>query len=103
MQILEYKLHMTREGMTCPPWIIRGGQYHNPDNYTFVGVAENPNKFYIPDTVTVLTLAELKTRVLAIHAKHPITQISLDDKSIQQLTNDEVEASVDEWWEGVSQ
>lgn len=100
MQILEYKLHATSEGMTCPHWVMDGGYFHNPDNYTLVGVAESPNEFYIPDTVTVLNLAELKTRQLTIHAKHPITRI-LEDGSVDTLTNDEVEASVDNWWEGV--
>ena len=102
MQILEYKLHQTSKGMTCPPWVRDGGYFHNPDDYTLVGVAESPNEFYIPDTVTVFTVAELKTRNLAIHTKHPITKIS-EDGSVKELTNDEVEASVDAWWEGVSQ
>jgi hypothetical protein len=102
MQILEYKLHQTSEGMTCPPWVMNGGYFHNPDNYTFIGVAESPNEFHIPDTVTVLTVAETKTRLLAIHGNHPITKIS-EDGSVQELTNDEIEASVNAWWEGVNQ
>ena len=48
----------------------------------------------IPDTVTKLTLAELKTRQLAIHAKYPMR----DHNEDKEMSNDEVEASVDAWW-----
>ena len=100
MQILEYKLHASSKGMTCPPWIKEGGYWNNPDDYTFVGVAESSNEFYIPDTVTVLTLAELKTRQLAIHAKYPMQKTGESNQMID-MTNAEVEASVDDWWANV--
>lgn len=96
MQILEYKLHQTSKGMTCPPWVRDGGYFHNPDDYTFIGLAQSPNEFYIPDTVTVLTLSELKTRQLAIHAKYPQKHPHPDGG--EEMTNSEVEASVDDWW-----
>jgi len=99
MQILEYKLHATDKSMKCPSFIKDGGYWGNPDDHTYVGVAPTNNEFYIPDTVTVLTLAELKTRQLAIHAKYPMREPTAED----DMTNDEVEASVDTWWEGVSQ
>ena len=97
MQILEYKLHASANGMLCPPWIKDGGYWGNPDDYTLVGVAVDPNEFYIPDTVTRLTLAELKTRQLAIHAKYPMREPNADD----DMSNDEVETAIDNWWEMV--
>jgi len=97
MQILEYKLHASSEGMKTPPWISKGGYWDNPDDYTFVGVAPDLNKFYIPDTVTKLTVAELKTRQLAIHAKYPMRKPHADD----DMTNSEVETMIDNWWETV--
>jgi len=97
MQILEYKLHASAKGMLCPPWIKDGGYWNNPDDYTLVGIASDPNEYYIPDTVTKLTLAELKTRQLAIHAKYPMRELDADD----DMTNAEVETAVDNWWEMV--
>jgi len=97
MQILEYKLHASANGMFCPPWIKDGGYWNNPDDYTLVGVASDPNEYYIPDTVTKLTVAELKTRQLAIHAKYPMREPHADD----DMTNAEVETAVDNWWEMV--
>ena len=98
MQILEYKLHAgVNTGMICPPFIENGGYWKNPDDFTYVGVSPDSNEYYIPDTVTVLTLAELKTRQLSIHAKYPMREPDADD----DMTNAEVEASVDAWWEGV--
>ena len=95
MQILEYKLHAgVNTGMICPPFIENGGYWKNPDDFTFVGVAPDSNEYYIPDTVTKLTLAELKTRQLAIHAKYPMR----DHNEDKEMSNDEVEASVDAWW-----
>lgn len=97
MQILEYKLHASANGMICPPFIENGGYWSNPDDYTLIGVASDPNEYYIPDTVTKLTLAELKTRTLAIHAKYPMRGPNEDD----DMTNAEVETMIDNWWEKV--
>ncbi len=97
MQILEYKLHASTSGMLCPPFIENGGYWNNPDDYTLIGVSPDPNEYYIPDTVTKLTLAELKTRQLAIHAKYPMREPMADE----DMTNAEVETAVDNWWEMV--
>ena len=83
--------------MFCPPWIKDGGYWNNPDDYTLVGVASDPNEYYIPDTVTKLTLAELQTRQLAIHAKYPMREPLADE----DMTNAEVETMIDNWWEKV--
>ena len=94
MQILEYKLHASSEGMKTPPWIVDGGYWGNPDDYTLVGVAPDPNEFHIPDTVTKLTVEELKTRQLSIHAKYPMREPHAE----QAMTNSEVETAIDNWW-----
>jgi hypothetical protein len=98
MKILEYKLHPSEQGMKCPDFIDNGGYWQNPDDFTLVGTVPDGVEFYIPDTVTSLTLAELKTRQLAIHAKYPT--VNLDD---EEMTNAEVETEIDNWWEGVNQ
>lgn len=98
MQILEYKLHAgVNTGMICPPFIDNGGYWRNPDDFTYIGVSPDSNEYYIPDTVTKLTLAELKTRQLAIHAKYPMRDLTED----KDMTNDEVETAIDNWWTGV--
>tara|TARA_R110001592_G_scaffold57651_1_gene175242 strand:- start:40 stop:348 length:309 start_codon:yes stop_codon:yes gene_type:complete len=102
MQILEYKLHAgSGDGMSCPTFIQEGGYWANPDNYTFIGVSPDPNEFHIPDTVTSLTLAELKTRQLAIHAKYPMR--NPDPQISGNLTNAEVETEIDNWWAEVAE
>ena len=98
MQILEYKLHAgVNTGMICPPFIDNGGYWRNPDDFTYIGVSPDSNEYYIPDTVTKLTLAELKTRQLAINAKYPMSDLTED----KDMTNDEVETAIDNWWTGV--
>ena len=98
MQILEYKLHAgINTGMICPPFIDDGGYWRNPDDFTYVGVAPDSNEYYIPATVTKLTLAELKTRQLAIHAKYPMR----DPIENKDMSNSEVETAIDNWWTGV--
>ena len=47
-------------------------------------------------TVDYKTLAEAKTRQLAIHAKYPM-QKQNDDMTMEDMTDAEVEASMDEW------
>ena len=98
MQIVEYKLHASNSGMRCPDFIGDGGHWKNPDDFTLIGTIKSGIEYYIPDTVVELTLAELKTRQLAIHAKYPM--INLDD---EEMTNAEVETEIDNWWEGVNQ
>ena len=98
MQILEYKLHAgVNTGMICPPFIDNGGYWRNPDDFTYIGVSPDSNEYYIPDSVSKLTLAELKTRQLAIHAKYPMRDLTED----KDMTNDEVETAIDNWWTGV--
>ena len=97
MQILEYKLHASANGMLCPPFIENGGYWSNPDDYTLIGVAPDPNEYYIPDTVTKLPLAEVKTRQLAIHAKYQMRSHPED----KHMTNSELETMIDNWWTGV--
>ena len=101
MQIFEYKLHSSQHGMRCPDFIDNGGYWQNPDDFTLVGTVPDGVEFYIPDTVTSLTLAELKTRQLAIHAKYPMR--NPDPLISGNLTNAEVETEIDNWWERVNQ
>jgi hypothetical protein len=46
--------------------------------------------------LTELTVAELKTRQVAIHAKYPMQKMN-DDMEMEDMTDAEVEAQIDAW------
>ena len=98
MKIVEYKLHgnPNGKGMVTPRFIQNGGYYHNPDDYTMLGFVDDPAEYWMPDTVDYKTLAEAKTRQLAIHAKYPM-QKQNDDNEMEDMTDAEVETAMDEW------
>jgi hypothetical protein len=99
MRIVEYKLHAQNDGTTInPSWVENGGHYYNPDNYTYISANKDLSEFYVPDSVVLYDTPELKTRQLAIHAKYPMYKMTSTSPSTRQLmTNEEVEAHVDEW------
>lgn len=98
MKIAEYKLHgnPNGKGMITPGFIQNGGYYRNPDDHTMLGFVDDPAEYYLPDTLVYLTLAEAKARQLAIHAKYPM-QKQNDDMVMEDMTNEDVEASMDAW------
>lgn len=88
--IIEYKLHMGPGGMFCPNWVLDGGYFFNPDDFSLVGTTLNDDvrEFYLPDSVVQLTRATLKERQLGINALHPTTP---------PTPNAVIEAQVDAW------
>ena len=88
--IIEYKLHMGPGGMFCPNWVLDGGYFPNPDDFSLVGTTLNDDvrEFYLPDSVVVLTRATLKERPRGINALHPTTP---------PTPNAVIEAQVDAW------
>lgn len=97
MRIVEYKLHAQNDGTTVnPSWVENGGHYYNPDNYTYISANKDLSEFYVPDSVVLYDVPELKTRVLAIHAKYPMHK-KISTSAMQVMTDAEVEAHVDEW------
>jgi len=97
--ILEYKLHMTAGGMMAPPWIEDGGYWSKSDR-TMIGWSpdEADREYYIPDTVTELTAAQLETRVLAMHSDNAFTKPNSDpSKDDVEMTTDEVKKMVSDW------
>ena len=98
MKIVEYKLHgnPAGKGMITPGFIHNGGYYSNPDDHTMLGCVDDPAEYWIPDTVDYKTLAEAKTRQLAIHAKYPMKKMNAD-REMEDMTDAEVELQMDEW------
>ena len=105
MRILEYKLHapMNGEGMSTPSFITNGGYFYNRTDHTIIAGEPDVTEYYIPDSVTVYTVAELKARQLAMHAETPFTkwttEFEYESAPTEPLTNAEVELSVDSWVE----
>ena len=95
MTIIEYKLHpIPRGGMKIPDFVTDGGYWGNPDDFTLIGTVPDGVEYYVPDTVTTYTLAELQARQRAIHAKYPM-KVGLPDSD--DMTNDEVDAAIKAW------
>ena len=95
MTIIEYKLHpIPRGGMKIPDFVTDGGYWGNPDDHTLIGTVPDGVEYYVPDTVTTYTLAELQARQRAIHAKYPM-KVGLPDSD--DMTDDEVNAAVKAW------
>lgn len=99
--ILEYKMHMTAGGMRNPEWVEDGGYYPKSDN-TKIGWSpdEADREYYIPDTVTELTAAQLETRVLALHSANAFQKDNPDSDdpgATVDMTTDEVKAEVAAW------
>ena len=98
MQILEYKLHAPANGhgMSTPTFITNGGQFYNNADHTMIAAEPDTTEYYIPDSVTVYTVAELKTRMLTMHGVEALQKMA-DDGSMEDMTDAEVETMVDDW------
>ena len=96
---LEYKLHapMNGHGMSTPTFITNGGHWHNDDKMISVEPDTEP-EYYVPETVKVFTVAELKARQVAAHAVTPYMKMDEMGKPTENAMSDaEVETMVDEW------
>ena len=92
--IIEYKLHpIPQGGMKIPDFVTDGGHWQNPDDFTLIGTVPDGAEYYVPDTLTILTLEELQARQRAIHAKYPMTKGTEGDN----MTDDEVNAVIKAW------
>ena len=96
MTIIEYKLHpLPNGGMKIPDFVTDGGYWGNPDDFTLIGTVPDGAEYYVPDTVTTHTLAELQTRQRAIHAKYPMKVDATPDSD--NMTNEQVDAAIKAW------
>ena len=99
MQILEYKLHapMNGHGMSTPSFITNGGQFYNSADHTMIAAEPDTTEYYIPDSITVYTVAELKTRMLTMHAASTFQKMgNTPGEAGEDMTDAEVEAMVDD-------
>jgi len=94
MIIIEYKMNISPDGtLVHPGWVHSAGWFFNPVDNTYIGTAleEQDRNYYIPDTVTELTLDEVKERVKAFP--------KVEDTGGNTKTDEDLEAEVDAWWE----
>ena len=106
MPIIEYKRHAVNSqiDLQVPAWGTEGGHWKSPIDKTYIGwvPAETDREYYIPDSVTILTKAELNTRLLAIHANTKYQKLAdpADPSSAQQdMTNADVTAMSNNWYD----
>ena len=92
--ILEYMLIRELDRKRVPSWVEDGGYFMDPDNNTLIGWSPDlaNRDYYVPDSVTELTRAELKTRVRGINANYPMT-----DQDGNELSDSAIDAIVDAW------
>ena len=96
MTIIEYKLHpISRGGMKIPEFVTDGGYWQNPDDFTLIGTVPSGVEYYVPDTITTYTLAELQARQRAIHAKYPMKVNG--ERDADDMTDDQVNAMIEAW------
>ena len=96
MTIIEYKLHPIKpRGMKIPDFVTDGGYWSNPDDFTLIGSVPSGVEYYVPDTVTTYTLAELQARQRAIHAKYPMKVNG--ERDADEMTDDQVNAAIEAW------
>ena len=90
---------MTAGGMRTPEWIEDGG-YWGKSDHTKIGWSpdEADREYYIPDTVTELTAAELEARVLAMHSDNAFLKPGdTPEDGDTEMTTDEVKKMVSDW------
>ncbi len=97
---LEYKLHapMNGHGMSTPTFITNGGHWHNDNK--MISVEPDTTEYYIPESVKILTLDQLKARQVAIHAVTPFRKMDHENPGQETgdvMTDVEVETMVADW------
>jgi hypothetical protein len=74
--------------------VTDGGYWNNPDDFTLIGTVPDGVEYYVPETVTTYTLAELQARQRAIHAIYPM-KISPNDDT--EMNDTQVNATIKAW------
>lgn len=119
MAVVEYMYHVYNGDHRdhIPGFIKNPGDWYNPSDETFVGWTPTKPKFYVPDTLVILTKEDFVVRALAIHAVEPIRKLREWDEELNQpvnpvdldstivlrdmeiTTEEEVRAYAEEWYD----
>jgi hypothetical protein len=105
MAIVEYMLNRNEQGhKIVPPFIIDGGHWWNPADFTMVGWIEDQRDYYVPDSIIVLTKEQFAARMLAMHAASPFMSnprpgLNEDSTLNEPMTNEQVVEIANEWYD----
>jgi hypothetical protein len=95
-KIVEYKMNISENGgVYHPSFITDPGWWWKQSDKTYIGMVlpDNERSYYVPDTLTELTKAELIQRVKDIHADVPYVQLD----GVTRLTETEIEEWLETW------
>ena len=93
---------------TVPSYVSDGGYFMNLDgSEKMIGVGVEDS---IPDNITTFSLEELQARQRAIHTNYPMKKVRAggidltpsDVGYLENMTDDEVDDIVKEWWDARS-
>ena len=102
MPVIEYKLHKVgRTALGIPEFVEDGGYWRDHSNHTMVGwcVPEADREYWVPDTLTELTKAELVTRCLGIHSSTPYKNMTEEGEEGDNMTTEQVTTMVEGWYD----
>lgn len=71
MLIIEYRKHLIGGEIKDPEFIVNGGHWYDMEDDTFIAALPEPVKWYLPDTLTILTPEELVARVQRLNQIQP--------------------------------
>lgn len=90
MAYYEFKKHV--DGI--PNFVTNGGSFYNPTDYTYITYIPDNNPFWIPDTLIMLTKAQVEQRAKDINSVTPFVMIDVKNGNTRR---DMTEAEVATW------
>lgn len=97
MKIFEYKNSANEAGNEIVPCFIKNsdcGHFHNPADFSYIGIGLS-DRVYVPDSVTELTRASLKTRCYTAGV-----MMKLVNEVPTQMTNAEIDVVINSFCDG---
>jgi hypothetical protein len=71
MKIIEYRKNLIAGEIRDPDFIVNGGHWYDAETDTYIAVLQEPVRWYLPDTLTILTPEELIARVQRLNQIQP--------------------------------
>jgi len=105
MAIAEYMLHRNEQGhKIVPAFIIDGGHWWNPADFTMVGWIEDVRDYYVPDSLVILTREQFASRMLGMHAANPFMLnpnpgLNMNHAEAVSMTDEQVTELANEWYD----
>jgi len=108
MAVVEYKHHKYSGDHRghIPGFITDPDHWHNPQNYSYIGWADDNANYYVPwSSLRVLSKEDFVQRCFAMHEVQPIVVLSDSEEGRhmmhhRQLANlDEVRIHAEQWYD----